>query len=105
MAADEWTANSGRNTVIKYCSASATLIGCEKRLRGNVEEFLHHLVANDSLSGTGGSSNKLRGTLRFGRRFDVEGIGKDVRVEEESTAHSFRPGVRGQLTARAGGGT
>jgi len=47
--------------------------------------------------------NKLRGTLRFGRRFDVEGIGKDVRVEEESTAHSFRPQCRGQLTARAGG--
>jgi hypothetical protein len=57
----------------------------------HIEEFLHHLIADDALLRRQGLADEFRGFpgLRGGAL--IEGIDEDIRIQEESIAHSIRP--------------
>src|ERR1700687_6164286 len=62
----------------------------QETAEGKVEELLHHLVADHPIACICGLPNQPVGSPGFGWRLGVKGIGKDVRIEEESSAHSSR---------------
>src|SRR5437667_5928478 len=66
--------------------------GLRKAAQRNIEELLHHLIADNSAARVDSPSDQPRRLRCFLWRSRVEGIHKDVCIEKEPTAHSARPG-------------
>src|SRR5712672_4467581 len=76
--------------------------GFSEAPESDTEEFLHDLIADNSLASIRSPANELRRLFPFGRRGVVEGIHEQICIEEKSTAHSSRPGYRGRSIEHAG---
>jgi hypothetical protein len=92
-------ASKGRNTVLFRVGDAH---GLRETAESKVEEFLHHLIADYACPGLRGTANELCSPPRLGMCLRIEGIGEDVRIEEESIVHSSRPECRDPWSAHGG---
>src|SRR5271155_1237266 len=94
----EWAQNRDE---ILLCLRLAHRLG--KTAERHAEKFLNHLIADDSLTGVRRSADEVSRLFRLRGGVRVEGINKDVGIEEESTAHSSLPACKDRTSAHAGG--
>ena len=86
MHCKEW---SKRRRQILLCVE--TVHGLGEAAQRDIEELLHHLIADNPAARLECISDQLLGLRSLLRRTRVERIYEDVGIEEEPTARSSRP--------------